>query len=185
MADNESRITLSIHEGKLEIVGSEDFVAKQVDRFEDLIKQLFASPQPPQPRFTDREVSPNPNGAASRADLGAGLGDYPNVFAVHDDKIQITKDLPGPTIYKKMLAAAELYALASSLRGTEEVPFEEIRNVCREHGCLDSDNFSPTIKKEKELFTFGGKRGSPNQTLKLTVPGKKAARELAKQLNDA
>jgi hypothetical protein len=186
MAEHESRISFS-KDGALEIVGSEEFVSKQVERFEDLIKQLFASPPspPPQPRFMDRDVTPpNPNGKAAPADQGAGLVDYPNLFAVHDDKIQITRGLPGKTPAEKMVAAAELYALASSLNGTEVVPFGAIRTVCKEHGCLDESNFSTIMKAEKELFTFGGKKGSRNQTLKLTQPGKKAAQLLARQLND-
>ena len=196
MAEHESKISFS-KDGTLEIVGSEEFVSKQIERFEDLIKQAFASPPPPppqpqpqqqqqqQPRFADRDVTPpTPHGNVAPADRGAGLEAYPNVFAVHGDKIQITKDIPGSNPADKMVAAAELFALASSLTGTEEVTFGAIRNVCKEHGCLDEGNFAAKLKEQKELFTFAGKKGSRNQTVKLTQPGRKAAQLLARQLNE-
>lgn len=176
--DDRARVSLSVHEGKLELEGSEAFVEKQLERLGDVINALLAGP-------AKRQDPGKPiDQKASSDELPAGsLDSYPNLFAVADDRIQILKTLPGSNKAEKTVSAALLYLLASELRGTKTVLFETIRETCKAHACLDETNFASTMKQQKAHFVCGG--SGKKQTATLTVPGRKRAEALATELNTA
>lgn len=165
----------------LEIEGSESFVKEQLERLEPILKQSVGGSGRHQGGQGSIATQP-PNAPNSKqvAD-GNALGAYPNLFALADEKIQILKDLPGSNKAQKSVSAALLLALANTLRGQETTSYDAIRGLCTSHACLDSTNFSKTLKAEKELFLIAGT--PKNQTVRLSVPGRKKAEELAASLN--
>lgn len=183
-----ARITLSANEGKLEIVGSEEFVAKNIERFAPVITQMLSAPKASARGSTNGAAGGGAAGGAATNGNGAGAGDgdwqskYENVFALNENKIQVLVDLPGNSTAEKTVSAALLLALGNTLRGQEDTAYEEIRDVCKAHGAFDSPHFSETIKAEKDAFIIAGAARSPNKTLRLTVPGRRRAEALADSL---
>jgi len=176
MEENRSRVVVSLTEGRLEIEGPESFVEKQVERFASLIESGLGKPRQSLPAKPQQQ---QPGETPSRDD--AALGSYENVFALAGDKIQILTDLPGTGKAEKTASAALLLTFANTLTGIDTTPFDAVRVVCEAHGCLDGPNFAKTLKGEKDAFVFGGTRNK--QTLKLTVPGRRRAEQLAASLN--
>jgi len=187
-----ARITVALHEGKVEIVGSQDFVTKNIETLEPIIRQMLSAPN-----SRTKETGTGAAGAGAGAGSddtaangnGAGAGDgadwqskYENVFALAGDKIQVLVDLPGSGTAEKTVNAALLLAFANTLRGQEETSYNDIRELCKAHAALDTSNFSSTLKDEKDAFIISGIAGSPNKTLKLTKPGIKRAEALADSL---
>ncbi len=168
--DERARVSLSIPDGRLEVEGSEAFVEKQLEELGDVIDALLerGARKPAQ--------HPGPR-SPSDSTLAAS---YPNVFALGDDgQIQITKQIPGSTTSEKMVDAALLLLLARGQAGG--LPFDEIRAICKQHGCLDEKNFASTIKEEKNYFICSGSR--KRQRASLTNPGRTKAMQLATALN--
>jgi len=145
----------------MEFEGSEDFVEKQLTTFADLIKQSLqrAPAAKKTPGGKDNTNSDSDSGKTT------DLSGYENVFAEADGKIQILTNLPGSSTAEKMANAARLLALGNALVGKQTTTFQEIRDICKAHGCLDGANFSSTIKDAKSDFVFGG--GPRSQTLSL------------------
>jgi hypothetical protein len=176
MPESASRVFISIAEGRIEVEGSEAFVAEQLGQLrpilEGVAQQAVANRNKGQTGVhTESLQTPQPK---------PDLAGYENLFARADDKIQVLKDLPGNGNAQKAVAGALLLSLANTLNGEEVTTFDEIRDLCKTHGCLDSANFSKTVKAEKDAFIFGG---SPRKkTVKLTVPGRKRAEALAAPL---
>jgi hypothetical protein len=178
MTDSPSRVLISISDGRVEIEGSEAFVASQLEQLRPMLQAVADRPaesSAPHPKPT----SPASNQVQTNV---GGLASYENLFAVADDKIQVLKDLPGSNSRQRTVTAALLLTLANTLHGQDTTSFDEIRDLCKTHGCLDSPNFAKTLKSEKDAFIFGG---TPRkQTVKLTVPGKKRADTIADALKN-
>ena len=179
--EEKTRVIISLTEGKIDVCGSEKFVREQLDRFKDLIdKKLSAVPVQAQqfPPSTQPPQVPNPN--ITPAPLVTEDNAYPNVIAVHDDKINILK-ITGSNKADKTTNIALLYLLAKKQKGEDMATFKEISSVCKDHACLDAKNFSATIKSDKESFITTGSR--MKQQAKLTTPGLNKAKKLASELN--
>lgn len=195
MSETEARISLSIPEGRLEIAGSEAFVDKQMERFGAVIERLLSTPvatsQRNTPAVANGETagggeSPSPNSGGSSPNSGGSqpsLESFDHVFALADDHIQIITDIPGSSGSEKTCNAALLVLYGNSLRGVNDVPFDTIQEVCRSHGFLDTSNFSKYVKAAKESFVISG--SGRRQSARLTVPGRKKAEQLARELNGA
>lgn len=176
--DKEANFSISIQEGKLEISGSEAFVREQINNFKELILETMqnlptARYHPPPP--------PPPPGEGPGTGMAAETNPYPNVIAIHDDAIKILKSIPGKRKAEKTVNAALLYLVGKGIKGEETAFFEEIRKVCKDHACLDTPNFSKTLKGTKEWLIIGG--SGKKQTAKLSHPGRTKAQELASELN--
>jgi hypothetical protein len=140
----------------------------------------------------EEAVPAGPQGSADRAkaddesdrayrNRGAKtLEHYDHLYAVADGKIQILKDIPGSNASEKMVAVGLLLAYGNLLNASEPTTFDDIRDVCKAHGCLDGTNLSKRLKEQRDAFVFSGTPKS--QTLKLTVPGKKRAEQMADSL---
>lgn len=181
MASGNARVHILMQGSSLEIEGSESFVKEQLERLEPILKQAVGGGAFHQGvQGAGAAQLPNPPKNQQAAD-GNALGAYPNLFALADEKIQILKDLPGSNKAQKSVSAALLLALANTLRGQDATSYDAIRGLCAAHACLDSTNFSKTLKAEKELFLIAGT--PKNQSVRLSVPGRKRAEELAASLN--
>jgi hypothetical protein len=167
----EAKIILSIKDGTFEIEGPESFVSAQLKAFEDIIRkvlseQIKAGVSMPKQLEEAKAVSPK-------------AGDYSSVFEVHEGKVKVITNIPGASKKEKTINAAFLCLFGSSLEGLDTVSYDDIRDICKDHGFYDSNNFSKFLKSEKALV-ISGPRGK--QIVKLTVPGKRRAEELVLQL---
>lgn len=176
----QAKVSVSLREGKIEISGSESFVKEQLDRFKDLIDgKLSALPAAPL-SFTAPATSPD--GVEIPPSTPTQDNTYPNVIAIEEDEIKILKAIPGNNKAEKTVNVALLCLVGAGIKGDMTVPFSLIRAVCKHHSCLDSSNFSSTMKAEKGLFILSG--SGKSQTAKLTHPGTTKAHELAAELNE-
>ncbi len=187
MSDVPVRVLISLAEGKFEIEGDAAFVERQLDRFDELLKAWTDRREPAKNSIPI--ASPGASAQTENSEQGERLAKkqnsktldhYDHLFALADEKIQILKDIPGSTASEKMVAVGLLLAYGNALAGEDTTTFDEIRDTCKAHGCLDATNFSKRLKDQREIFVFGG--GPKSQTLKLTVPGRKRAEQLADEL---
>jgi len=174
MTQEQAKVHISLRDGVLELQGSESFVSSQLQFLEPLIRESFKAVPSILPQSSNTEPAPN-NGVASNEN--SELSNFDTLFADADGKVQILKTLPGSNKATKTVNAALLLAFANTLKGIDSTPYSDVRDLCSSHACLDSGNFSKQMKSQKELFIVSGSGSA--QTIKLTVPGKKKAIELA------
>lgn len=174
MPEEQAKVHVSLRDGVLEFAGSEEFVAQQVALFKDLIHEKMRSIV-----MVPEKPANKPSGDQAPAGT-IGIGQYPNVLAEHDDKVQILKNVPGSSTQEKAINTALLYLWAKDALGVSDVPYQEIRGACEHQACLDSGNFSAHMKSAKQWFLVSG--SGKNQTVKLTIPGKAQAEVLLKSL---
>jgi hypothetical protein len=178
MPDTPYSTRFSFGDGRIELEGSEAFVDKQLALLQPLLEILLRGDAPS--RISRPSGSANVETNQNDGKVPAGIDGFQNLFVSSENGVQILKDLPGITKAPKTVNAALLLTLANTLTGAETTTFDDIRAMCKTHGCLDSANFAKTIKAEKDAFIFGGT--ARKQTVKLTVPGRKRADALAETL---
>ncbi|WP_120078180.1 hypothetical protein [Aurantiacibacter odishensis] len=181
----EYTIEIDASRGLLKATGDRDFVESVIGKYDSLMSgKTFAKPDAPQhssatqARATNMDPEPAPKASANLEEFGS-------VFDVTEGKVSVIADLPGNTQASKAKSLCLLYLFAKLKLGEEIVPNEEIREACKSHGVYDQTNFATQMKSQKKLVIVSGGKGSPNFTLKLTVPGRKAAQDLAKELEGA
>lgn len=182
MSETEARVYYSASEGKLELQGSEKFVAEQFSKFAEVILKSLESTKSIQVSVS------NPNSSTSASipiknsngEEGAFI-EFENLYVLADDKIQILKDLPGANKSEKTVNAGLLACHAKFLLGVTPISTKIIRDICTIHACLDSSNFAQTLKAQKEYFILTG--SSSNKMIALSKPGLKKAEEIARSLN--
>jgi hypothetical protein len=156
--------------------GSEAFVKGAMELWDKLI----AVPVTP-PLVVTSLAQPNATGPAAAETQADGFSQYGNVFDVADDKIKIIAHITGKSKAEQTRKVALLILFANYLKGAELVPSEMIRNACVDQGCYDSTNFAGYLKGLKSSVVMNTKSGG-QYDIKLTAPGRKAARELADAL---
>lgn len=167
-----ARVVVSVTEGKIEIEGSEQFVAEQMERLNNVICLVVTAAGKPSSEPPAKATLHDSSMSSARS-----FGRFANLYAHRDGKIQLLKELPGSNMAHKTISAALLVSHANSLLGTENTPLEVIRKACKEHACHDSNNFAATLKREKELFTHSG-----GSHITLSEAGKTLAATMADQL---
>jgi len=178
--EEKAKVSISFTKGELEIIGSENFVKEQLDRFKDLINvRLSAVPVTPAISQTSTSTL-KPSKEKVQQLPSNGENPYPKVIALEEGQIRLLK-ISGKDKAEKTINIALLYLLAKTLTGEKNANFNEIRGVCKNHACLDSGNFAKTLKNKKQAFIIDG--SSRNRTAKLSQPGLTEAKELAKKLN--
>ena len=178
--EEKANVTISFREGKIEVSGSEGFVREQLDRFKDLIEKRLSivSVVPQQEQLSGTITSPRlPEAITS---LAKGENPYPNVIALDGDTIKILK-VPGKDKAEKTMNLTLLYLLAKNFTEEKVASSKELREVCKEHACLDAANFSSILKRAKQHLIISGSR--MKQSAKLTNPGLEKAKQLAEELN--
>jgi hypothetical protein len=177
----QARIALTVKGNTFEISGPEAFVTAQVEAFREAIISSLCSGASP----AEEDVTPGaePPAAPHHTPTNNNQKRYPNVLHIEEDKLQILKSIPGSTTSKKAVGTTILYLWAKREMGVDSVPFSELRDVCKQHGCLDGPNFGSTMKNAREWIVVDGTRGSSLQTCKLTIPGVEKAETILKELN--
>jgi hypothetical protein len=180
---NETRIRISLKEGVFELTGSETFVSQQIENFKTAItasltqiQQECAAPAP-MPEDKSPAVAP----AATKD----GVMDFPNVLHIEGEKVTLLKTMPGSTKSKRAVSTALVYLWGKQSVGVENVTFKELRDLCKQQGCLDEGNFANQMTSAKPEIVIDGTRGSSLKVCKLTRPGIDAAWALLKELNES
>jgi hypothetical protein len=166
-----ARIFVSIWEGKVEIEGSEQFVANHLAPLQGVINEMSHASE----NSSDRHGA---QGQGSAQFNSPALEKYMKLFnTTPQGDIELLKDLPGNNMANKTVSAALLISYANSLMGEDQTPLEVIRKACKQKACHDSNNFSATIRREKELFVHSGR-----SYIQLSETGKRLAQNMAEQL---
>lgn len=177
-----ARAKFSMADGRIEIEGSETFVATQLQKLEPLLSKIFQEPAHRRHTTVSTTATTTPV-TTQNAGSHPGLSDYLHLYAdAGGGKLKILKTLPGDGKAGKTVSAALLLTLGNDFNGKATM-MEEVRATCVEHACLDSANFAGTFKKPtpRSYFTISG--SGSQQTIALTHPGRIKAEELAKSLN--
>jgi len=175
-----AKFRYSAQDGVLELEGSEEFVTKHFESLTDIVR-VMARHLTIEPKS---EVSPAPSEQSSAIAIPKqaetseteSLATYPSVFSEINGKLKIVAEIPGATKRLQMTNAALLYCYGAALMGDEQVTSKVIREICEEHGCIDSPNFAK-IFDDKTVFLSDGVKGGTKQ-IKLTFQGRKKAKEL-------
>ncbi len=180
----EYSIEIDASRGLVKASGDKDFVISIIDRYDSLMAHRMhapavgeAAPHTPATSIGNQQNTP--------ATSGPNLDDFGSVYDVTEGKIRIIASVPGNNQAAKAKNLCLLFLFAKLKMGHEIVPNEEVRAVCKDHAVYDPTNFASQMKGQKKLVIVSGTKGSPNFTLKLTVPGKRAAEELARSLEGA
>ena len=173
---SKARVVVSAREGIIEIEGSELFVSDQLSRLKTVICQVVSTSA----KWRAGPESAVPGKYISSTAAPQAFDKYANLYTHADGKVRLLKDLPGTNMANKTVNAALLVAHANALMGAEQTTFDTIRSVCKEQACHDSNNFSATLKREKELFIHSG-----SLHITLSPAGRERAAFLAAQLNAA
>jgi len=107
---------------------------------------------------------------------------FENVLAFEDGHVNVLQIPQSNKRSEQAVATALIYLWAKLQQGTSEVPFSEIRQVCKLHGCLDESNFSAHLKSAKTDLIISG--SGKSQTAKLSVPGQRQAIAIIERLNN-
>lgn len=174
---NQAKISIQHGATSLSAEGSEAFVKEAMQLWDKLVEH-------PAPAFITQQSASPPETAATTApksSSGTGLAEFENVFDTADDKLKIIAPISGKSKADQTRKVALLTLFAHYLDGKEVIPSELIRSACVDQGCYDSTNFAGYLKSLKSFVVMNTKSGG-QYDIKLTAPGRKAARELADEL---
>ena len=190
MGNSEAKLHLSLEDGVFEISGSELFVSQQIENFKDIILEALSSNREwSHNKSTDVAIASPPvaEPLPQEEQVGGSVAQkkFDRVFHIEGEDVKIIKKIPGSNNSNKTVHTALAYLWAKRSVGIASVGYHEIRDVCEEQGCLDSSNFSSTLKNAKEYLIVDGKRSSSDKNCKLTIPGVEQAEALLEGLNGA
>jgi hypothetical protein len=176
-----AKASINLQEGVFEFEGDENFVERQMARFESMIEKSFYSMPTKQNQANpeNRVIEIVGETGEPLEDL-KGIDDFEDVFEIHEDNLHIIKDLPGDTVKAKTLSAALLVCYGKILTGLDSTLTLSVRQECERHGCYLPKKFASYIKSYNTLFLESG--SGKESTLKLTVPGKRLAEDLVTRL---
>lgn len=185
MENNQAKITISLTDGKFEISGSELFVTQQIENFKHLIEKSFNDFE----SIPKKVKTENPINSSSKVEeieidtkTEESIADiHPTIFALDNGKVNIICDIPGNTDSKKTLNVALLYAYAQKSLGIDETSVEEVRAICKIHGCFDQRNFSTHIKNGNPKL-YLDKGSNKNRLVTITRPGENKAKAIIKTI---
>lgn len=193
MSSQSASFSFSFTDGTLKIEGSELFVSQQIEAFKGKILDcLDGLDQPPIaiPHLTGGSDDSQPSSVAGpKADqTPAGIQEtnpYPRVLDLMGDKLKITTSIKGKNTAEKAVSLILAYLWGKErLLNPPTAEFKELRELCEEHACLDSGNFSTMLSSKKNLILVDGSKGSSSKFCKLTYPGREAAEEILKALSE-
>jgi hypothetical protein len=196
MPENAS-FSFSFTDGTLKIEGSELFVSQQVETFrEKILESLSGLDQPPVTLTQLRHISEAAGGASSNntptnnngileAEVEDNSNPYPRVLDVMGDKLKITTSIKGKNTAERAINLILAYLWGKDrLLKQPTAEYKELRELCEEHACLDSGNFSSTLTSKKNLILVDGSKGSSAKICKLTYPGREAAEKVLALLSE-
>lgn len=168
-----SKVTLQHGATVISVEGDNAFIEKTLSNWKHLLDARQAVPSGTQPQ--DK---------SGTKPSGSGISLYENVFDTVDGKIKLIHAMPGANKADKTRSTALSLLYGHYIEGSEQIPSELIREACVDQGCFDQGNFASNLKGLKEKIAMNTKAGG-GYDVKLTAPGRKAAKELVESLNNA
>jgi len=168
-----SKVTLQRGTTMISVEGDNAFIDKTLTSWKHLLDAPQAAPSATQPQ---NKPTTKP--------AGAGIAQYENVFDTVDGKIKLIHAMPGSNKADKTRSTALSLLYGHYIEGSEQIPSELIREACVDQGCFDQGNFASNLKGLKEKIAMNTKAGG-GYDVKLTAPGRKAAKDLVEGLNNA
>jgi hypothetical protein len=172
-----AKISIQLGTRSLSAEGSEAFVREAVAIW-DRLESMADRPSAQASAATDSGPVTSARGSPSPA----SGGQFENVFDEVDGRMKLIAHIPGTSKAEKTRNVALAVLFGHYLRGNEQVASEIIRDACADQGCFDQANFAQALKGLKEKVAMNTKSGG-GYDVKLTAPGRKAARELVDVLN--
>lgn len=185
METNKASVKISLKDGTFEIEGSEEFLNIHMDFLKEFVNQniQFQYQDDSDEDIADNSDLPGPEAAPhTKSD---GKITYTKVLHLEGETVKIIKKMPGSNKAQKSINTALVYLWGKRELGIDNIPFTEIRELCKNQGCLDSANFAAHMKSAREDIIVDGKSGSAAKTCKLTIPGVEKAENLISTLNGA
>lgn len=177
----EAKISLQRGSMLLSAEGSESFVRDSVELWDKLLGAGEAETLAPQ----GNEASASKSGQVTQNQTeNSGLSQYDHVFDSVNERLKIIATIPGKSKAEQTRNVALLILYGQHLQGVDHVQSEQIRSACVDQGCYDGTNFAGYLRGLKSSVVMNTKPGG-QYDIKLTAPGRKAARELADQLQGA
>lgn len=155
--------------------GSEQFVTTMLEKWTQLAKEnAIPSTSIGDVASTDQKSTPKGGGSAH---------EYENVYDEVEGNLKIIANIPGSNKADKTRGTALTLLYGHLLNGGHTTSADAIRDACVDQGCFDSSNFASHLKGLKEKVAMNTKAGG-GYDVKLTAPGRKAAKEFVEQLNN-
>jgi len=173
----EAEVEIDASRGSLLVKGDQAFVAETLEKYKFIFENT--------PKAVAKPVDASVNAASPAAKPAGdnGLGSFSNVFDIEGDAVAILVAPPGNNITAQARALILLFLYARYKMNLEPTSADLIKEQCKAHACFDPKNFAGHLKSQKSLVTVTGANSS--MTARLTVPGRKAAEELANKLQGA
>jgi len=173
---SEAEVIVDASNCVITVRGNQAFVSEILEKYRFVLEQ---APKV-QPKQEHKTIPQEDQKGASPKHASGDLSSLDNIYDLDGDAISILVSPPGKSITAQAKALILLYLYARLQMGEPSVPAEGIKEQCKSHACYDSKNFVAHLKGQKNLVTVTG----ANATLaaRLTVPGRKAAEELAQSL---
>ena len=168
-------VTVDASNGVITVKGDQTFVSEILEKYKFVLEQA-----PKAHGKQDAKPAAPDNKGSTPHQSTVQLSAFDNVYDVEGDTVSILVSPPGKSITAQAKALILLYLHAKFLMGEQAVPADSIKEQCKAHACYDSKNFMQHLKSQKTWVTVTGS----NATLaaRLTVPGRKAAEDLAQSL---
>ena len=173
----EAEVQIDASKGFLMVKGDQAFVAETLEKYKFVFESIPKVPAKP------TADSASADSAKLKSNNPASLDNFSNVFDVEGEAVSILVTPPGNTMAAQARALILLFLYARHKMGLEPVTAELIKEQCKAHACFDPKNFAGHLKSQKSLVTVTGANSS--MTARLTVPGRKAAEELAQKFQNA
>ena len=188
MENNTVKIKVNLSEGTFEIEGNQEFVKEHIYKIPKLFEQQSSPIQQKKPIENNKNglVVHNTNEETSEESyidyFGFDEDHINNLFHIDYDTKTIkilTDDIKGKNAQKQR-EYSKLYLYVKEFLGEDFANYQELRDLCKYHSCLNTNNFSQYF--ETKDFIVEGSKNSPNKKVKLTSPGKQSAKDLIAEL---
>lgn len=180
MAEGGASFEISLSEGAVRISGSETFVSIHLKELSPVLDKLFSTYAHKRvPTATSGVVDPTVSDPEA---LGDGLLAFPNVYAYEGDQLKIIKGISGGSIAEKAKLLTHVYLYGKHLIGQEPTKGDELRDVLKDHGCLDTGNYAKQMRADKENVIVTS-TGPKTLFYKLSVPAREKTKAFVSTLN--
>lgn len=175
MADEKNfSIAINLSEKSFSINGSEAFIEKYLNELKTYINEDIKTLS--KPIKTTDIIKPPATQTTPVAKANKYIENGIYYIDEQTGEIKILKPVPGTTkaAKAKNVAMILLYAKNDEMTGSEIIPH------CEEQACYDMANFSAIFKKKDGCLIRKG--SGANWSIKLTIPGRKAAEEILESM---
>lgn len=173
MADVKLSIQFGVSQFSAE--GSEQFVTTMLEKWTQLAKEDVI------PSTSIGDVTSS--GQKSMPGGDGPVQQYENVYDEVEGNLKIIANIAGSNKADKTRGTALTLLYGHFLNGEHTTSADAIRDACVDQGCFDRSNFASHLKGLKEKVAMNTKAGG-GYDVKLTAPGRKAAKEFVEQLNN-